>query len=125
MARHSIPAELVSDNGPQFSAETFTNFTKEYGITHNTTSPRHPQGNGKAKQAVKTIKSILNKSDDPYLGLLAYCTTAQWLQPIAITHAKTSLNSATTTNAFLSTTTYSNRPQGQRPKVKAITKRKL
>ena len=76
MERHCIPAELVSDNGPQFSAETFTDFTKEYGITHNTSSLRHSQGNGEAEQAVKTIKSILNKSDDPYLGLLAYRTTA-------------------------------------------------
>ena len=76
MARHGIPAELVSDNGPQFSAETFTDFTKEYGITHKTSSPRHPLGNGEAERAVKKIKSILNKSDDPYLGLLAYRTTA-------------------------------------------------
>ena len=76
MACHGIPAELVSDNGPQFSAETFTDFTKEYDITHNTSSPKHPQGNGEAEWAVKTIKSILNKSDDPCLGLLAYHTTA-------------------------------------------------
>ena len=76
MTRHGIPAELVSDNGPRFSAETFTDFTKEYGITHKTSSPRHPQGNGEAERVVKTIKSILNKSDDPYLGLLAYRITA-------------------------------------------------
>ena len=73
MTRHSILAELVSDNGPHFSADTFTNFTKEYGIIHNTSSPRHPQGNEEAERAVKTI---LNKSDYPYLGQLAYCTTA-------------------------------------------------
>ena len=76
MARHGIPAEIVSDNGPQFSAEVFAEFTKSYGITHQTSSPRYPQGNGEAERAVKTVKSILNKSEDPYLGLLAYRTTA-------------------------------------------------
>ena len=76
MARHGIPAELISDNGPQFSADVFTEFTKTYGISHNTTSPRHPQGNGEAERAVKTVKAILNKSEDPYLGLLTYRTTA-------------------------------------------------
>ena len=76
MARHGVPAELVSDNGPQFSADVFTEFTKAYGISHNTSSPRYPQGNGEAERVVKTIKSILNKSENPYLGLLAYRTTA-------------------------------------------------
>ena len=75
MACHGIPAELISDNGPQFSADVFTEFTKTYGISHKTSSPRHPQGNGEAERAVKTIKAILNKAEDPYLGLLTYRTT--------------------------------------------------
>ena len=33
-ARHGKPEELVSDNGPQYSAEEFACFTKEYGFQH-------------------------------------------------------------------------------------------
>ena len=76
MACHEIPDEIVSDNGPQFSAEVLTKFTKLNGITHQTSNSRYPQGNGEAERVVKTVKSILNKSEDPYLGLMTYCTTA-------------------------------------------------
>ena len=54
----------MSDNGPQFSAEVFTIFSRDYGFTHVTSSPRFPQYNGKAERAVKTAKSLLKKSDD-------------------------------------------------------------
>lgn len=74
-ARHGIPKELVSDNGPQYSAEEFACFAKEYGFQHLTSSPKFPQANGEAERVVKTIKAILHKTDDPYLGLLAYRST--------------------------------------------------
>ena len=36
---------------------------------------RHPQGNSVAERAIKTIKGILEKEEDPYLGLLSYRST--------------------------------------------------
>ena len=62
--------------GTSILTEVFAEFTKSYGITYKTSSPRYPQGNSEAEQAVRTVKSILNKLEDPYLGLLDYRTTA-------------------------------------------------
>ena len=52
-ARHGIPEILVSDNGPQFSAETFTQFAQNFDFQHQTSSPNFLQGNGEIERAVK------------------------------------------------------------------------
>ena len=74
-ARHGIPEEVISDNGPQYIGEPFIKFSKEYGFVHTTSSPKHRQGNGEAERGVKTVKSLLEKSTDPYLALLSYRST--------------------------------------------------
>ena len=74
-ARHGVPESLTSDNGPQYAADQFKSFPKEYGFTHLTSSPRYPQANGFAERAVRTVKSLLTKSDDPYVALMSYRST--------------------------------------------------
>uniref|UniRef100_A0A8C7WMF3 Gypsy retrotransposon integrase-like protein 1 n=2 Tax=Oryzias sinensis TaxID=183150 RepID=A0A8C7WMF3_9TELE len=74
-ARHGIPEQLVTDNGPQFSGAVFAEFAQSYGFHHITSSPKHPQSNGEAERAVKTVKELLKKAADPYLALLAYRAT--------------------------------------------------
>ena len=39
-ARHGIPAELFTDNGPQFSANLFSTFSQSYGFTHKTSTEK-------------------------------------------------------------------------------------
>ena len=47
-------------------------FAKQYAW-HITSSPRYRQANG---AAVKTVKQLLTKNEDPYLALLAYQTSS-------------------------------------------------
>ena len=74
-AHHRVPESLTSDDEPQYTADMFKTFAKQYGFTHLTSSPRYPQGNGAAERAVRTVKSLLEKSDDPYVALMSYRST--------------------------------------------------
>ena len=51
-AKHGIPESVVSNNGPQYSAGLFTDFSKEFGFTHVTSSPHYLQANGAAERGV-------------------------------------------------------------------------
>ena len=74
-ARHGIPEQLISDNGPQFSPTSFAKFAEDYGFTHILFSPRYPQANGVVISAVQTVKNLLWKTSDPYKALIAYRAT--------------------------------------------------
>ena len=78
-ARHGIPSEVISDNGPQYSSKEFESFAKSWEFKHTTTSPLNPKANGLVEKAVQTMKSLLTKakqdSRDPYLALLEYRNT--------------------------------------------------
>ena len=74
-ARHGVPESLTSDNRPQYTANMFKTFAKQYGFAHLTSSARYPHGNGAAERAVSTVKSLLEKSDDP--SMLPSCHTVQ------------------------------------------------
>ena len=73
-ARHGIPDLLFSDNGPQFSSSTFRTFAAAWGFLHVTSSPGYPQSNGKAENAVRTVKRLWRKAEeageDKWLALL-------------------------------------------------------
>ena len=65
----------MSDNGPQYSSNLFSEFAKAYNFCHQTSSLRYPQANGAAERAVRTMKSLLEKNIDPYVAMLAYRST--------------------------------------------------
>ena len=69
-ATHGIPDLILTDNGPQFSADSFAEFAQSYGFMHTTSSPRFPQANGEAERSVRILKEILRKNEDPHLALL-------------------------------------------------------
>ena len=73
-ARHGIPSEVISDNGPQYASRGFELFAKQWELKHTTVCPRNPQANGLAEKAVQTVKNLLAKAKkdrkDPHLGLL-------------------------------------------------------
>ena len=55
-ARDGIPQVIVTDNGTNFSAESFRSWVKSLGSNILYTAPRHPQSNGLAENFVKTLK---------------------------------------------------------------------
>lgn len=61
-ARFGLPSQLVTDNGPPFSAHDFNTFCIKNCIRHTTTAPYRPQGNGAAENAVKTIKKCIKRA---------------------------------------------------------------
>jgi len=67
-ARYGIPQQLVSDNGPQFTLQEFSNFAKANGIKHTLVAPYHPRSNGQAERFVQTFKQFLKERGATRLG---------------------------------------------------------
>ena len=75
VATHGIPGVIMSDNGPQYSAEAFRQFAAAYHFTHVTSLPKLPQANGELERAIRTAKSMLGKNEDIFSDLLTYRST--------------------------------------------------
>ena len=86
MARHGIPDNIVSYNGPQFSSQELKKFKDLYEFDNFTSSPTYLQSNGKAENTVKTAQRIMLKAlqagSDPYLGFYDFRNTNRLLIPL-------------------------------------------
>nr|XP_037280383.1 uncharacterized protein K02A2.6-like [Rhipicephalus microplus] len=60
-ARHGIPREVRSDNGPPFSSREFAALAASYGFDHVTSSPHYAQSNGEAERMVRPSRSCFAK----------------------------------------------------------------
>ena len=78
-ARHGIPDVLVTDNGTQFASAEFAVFAETWSFEHHTSSPRYPQSNGNAENAVQIVKRLFTKckasGQSEYLALLDWRNT--------------------------------------------------
>ena len=86
VCRFGVPKVLVSDHGRQFDNITFKDFCTHFGIQNHYSSPAHPQANGQAEVAnrslLKIIKTRLEEAKgvwpDELPGVLwAYRTTVR------------------------------------------------
>ena len=56
-----LPNIIVSDNGPPFNSNSFTQFCHVNGINVLKSPPYHPQSNGLAERHVQTVKQAIKK----------------------------------------------------------------
>ena len=68
---------LVSDNGPCYIAEVFTNLMQEYSINHITSSPQYPQSTCLAKMFVKIVRNFFYKAKEEFNDLSQHPTIKQ------------------------------------------------
>ena len=79
MSENGCPETLVSDNGPCYTSDVFTNLMREYNVYHITSSPHYPQSNGLAEKYVQLIKNMFYKAKeegkDLFKWLMGYCNS--------------------------------------------------
>ena len=79
LSEYSWPETIVSDNGPCYSAETFTKLMTDYSVNHITSSPHYPQSNGLAEKYVQIVKNLFYKAKEEgthlYKSLMIYKNT--------------------------------------------------
>ena len=78
-SEYGWPETLVSDNGPCYISEIFTNLMAEYNVNHIIGSPHYPQSNGLAEKYVQIVKNLFQKvqeeGNDLYQCLMVYHNT--------------------------------------------------
>ena len=78
-SEYGWPDTLISDNGPCYTSQAFTNVMQVFSVNHITSSLHYPQSNGPAEKYVQIVKCLFNKAKeegkDFYKCIMLYCNT--------------------------------------------------
>ena len=78
-SEYGWPEMLVSDNGPCYTLEVFTNLVVQYNVNHITSSTHYLKSNGLTEKYVQIVKNLFHKAKeegkDLYQCLMIYCNT--------------------------------------------------
>ena len=76
---HGWHVTIISDNGPCYTSQTFTNVMQAFSVNHITSSPHYPQSNRLAEKYVQIVKCLFNKAKeegkDFYKCVMIYLNT--------------------------------------------------
>jgi hypothetical protein len=61
LRRISVPHNIITENGTNFTAEEFQNFCRDQGIKLNYASVAHPHSNGQVEKANGLVCSGIKK----------------------------------------------------------------
>ena len=75
-SEYGWPDTLVSENGPCYTAEVFTNLIQEYSVNHITSPPHYPQSYGLAEK-FKIVKTCSIKQKKRELAISGANVTKQ------------------------------------------------
>ena len=64
-ATFGVPSELSSDGGPEFVSDISKKFYEVWGTRHRLSSAYLPHSNGRAENAVKTVKRLIEDNINP------------------------------------------------------------
>ena len=75
-SRNGIPAKILTDQGTQFMSQVLAQTCKMLGISHVTTVPYRPQGNGILERFHGTLKPLLAKASEDGIDWVAFLPLA-------------------------------------------------
>ena len=84
-AAYGLPQLSVTDSGPQFTSEEFSEFLRSNGLKHIQVSPYHPSSNGLAERFMKTFKEAMKAGSLPVPNRIANFLLMYWSTPYAMT----------------------------------------
>ena len=62
-ARHGVPSQVISDNGPPFQSNEFHRYMLAMGIQHTTSTPLWPQGNAEVEAFMKPLGKAIRTAN--------------------------------------------------------------